>query len=53
MLYLLLIFFPVAMALSSFVLRRNTGLVIFAALGTVLTMLLIAMQIPLDEPACR
>jgi formate hydrogenlyase subunit 3/multisubunit Na+/H+ antiporter MnhD subunit len=51
MLYLLLIFFPVAMALSSFVLRRNTGLVIFAALGTVLTMLLIAMQIPLDEPA--
>lgn len=50
MLYLLLIFFPVAMALSSFVLRRNTGLVIFAALGTVLTMLLIATRIPLDEP---
>lgn len=50
MLYLLLIFFPVTMALSTFVLRRRTGLVIFAALGSVLTMLLIATRIPLDDP---
>lgn len=50
MLYLLLIFFPASMALSTFVLRRHTGLVIFAALGTVLTMLLVAARIPLDEP---
>jgi formate hydrogenlyase subunit 3/multisubunit Na+/H+ antiporter MnhD subunit len=50
MLYLLLIFFPITMSLSTFVLRRRTGLVIFAALGTVLTMLLIATRIPLDEP---
>lgn len=50
MLYLLLIFFPVTMALSTFLLRRNTGLVIFAALGSVLTMLLIATRIPLEDP---
>lgn len=50
MLYLLLIFFPVTMALSTFVLRRRTALVIFAALGSVLAMLLIAMRIPLDDP---
>jgi formate hydrogenlyase subunit 3/multisubunit Na+/H+ antiporter MnhD subunit len=50
MLYLLLILFPVTMALSCFVLRRRTALVIFAALGTVLTMLLVATLIPLDDP---
>lgn len=50
MLYLLLIFFPVTMALSTFVLRRRTGLVIFAALGTVLAQMLLATQIPLDDP---
>ena len=50
MIYLLLILFPVTMALSSFVLRRRTGLAIFIALGTVLTMLLIATRIPLDNP---
>lgn len=50
MLYLLLIFFPVTMALSTFVLRRRRGLVIFVALGTVLAQLLVATQIPLDDP---
>ncbi len=50
MAYLLLIFFPVTMAASTFVLRRQTELVIFAALGTVLAQLLIATQIPVDDP---
>ncbi|HMQ33966.1 MAG TPA: proton-conducting transporter membrane subunit [Chloroflexaceae bacterium] len=50
MLYLLLILFPISMALSSFVLRRRTGLVIFVALGAVLAQLLVATQIPLDDP---
>ncbi|MFV9506223.1 MAG: proton-conducting transporter membrane subunit [Oscillochloridaceae bacterium umkhey_bin13] len=50
MLYLLLIFFPITMAASTFVLRRQTALVIFTALGTVITLLLIATQIPLDDP---
>lgn len=50
MLYLLLIFFPITMAASTFVLRRRSGLAILAALGTVLAQLLIATQIPLDDP---
>jgi formate hydrogenlyase subunit 3/multisubunit Na+/H+ antiporter MnhD subunit len=50
MLYLLLIFFPISMALSTFVLRRRTGVVIFGALGAVLALMLIATQIPLDDP---
>ncbi|RRR75261.1 MAG: hypothetical protein EI684_05170 [Candidatus Viridilinea halotolerans] len=50
MLYLLLIFFPVTMAASTFILRRNSGLVLAAALGTVLTQMLLAVQIPLDDP---
>ncbi|NTV63329.1 MAG: hypothetical protein HGA65_07300 [Oscillochloris sp.] len=50
MLYLLLIFFPVTIALSTFVLRRRTSLVIFVALGAVLAQMLIATQIPLDDP---
>ena len=50
MLYLLLIFFPVTMALSTFVLRKRTELMIFAALGAVLAQMLIATQIPLDDP---
>ncbi len=50
MLYLILIFFPITMAASTFVLRRHTNLVITAALGTVLTQLLIVTQIPLDDP---
>src|SRR5688500_8770564 len=50
MLYLLLIFFPITMALSTFVLRRRTGLVIFGAVGTVLALMLIAIQLPVDDP---
>lgn len=50
MLYLLLIFFPITMAASTFVLRRYTKLVLAAALGTMLTQLLVAIQIPLDDP---
>jgi formate hydrogenlyase subunit 3/multisubunit Na+/H+ antiporter MnhD subunit len=50
MLYLLLIFFPITMAASTFVLRKRSGLVIFIALGSLLTQMLIATQIPLDDP---
>ncbi|EFO79388.1 NADH/ubiquinone/plastoquinone (complex I) [Oscillochloris trichoides DG-6] len=50
MLYLLLIFFPITMALSAFVLRKNSGQVIFVGLGTVITLMLVATQIPLDDP---
>lgn len=51
MLYLLLIFFPLTMAASTFILRRNTALVILAALGTILALLGIVLQMPLDDPA--
>ncbi len=50
MLYLLLIFFPIAIAAATFVLRKASGLVIFAALGAVLVQIVIAVQIPLDDP---
>ncbi|NTV62216.1 MAG: hypothetical protein HGA65_01595 [Oscillochloris sp.] len=50
MLYLLLIFFPITMAFSTFVLRHRSGLVIAIALGTVVTEMLIAAQIPPDDP---
>jgi hypothetical protein len=50
MLYLLLILFPISMAASTFVLRKRSALVLFVALGTVLTQLLIATQIPVDDP---
>lgn len=50
MLYLLLIFFPISMAASTFLLRKRPAVVIFIALGTVITSLLIATQIPLDDP---
>lgn len=50
MLYLLLIFFPITMALSTFVLRRRRGLVLFGAVATVLALMLIAIQIPVDDP---
>ncbi len=50
MLYLLLILFPTSMALSSFVLRRSRGLAISIAIGAVLAQLLVAIQIPLDDP---
>lgn len=50
MLYLLIILFPISMAASTFVLRRQSALVLFVALGTVLAQLLIAVQIPVDDP---
>lgn len=50
MLYLLLIFFPITMALSTFVLRKGRNFVIFVALATVITEMVIAAQIPLDDP---
>jgi formate hydrogenlyase subunit 3/multisubunit Na+/H+ antiporter MnhD subunit len=50
MIYLLLIFFPITIAAATFVLRKATGLVIFAALGAVLVQIIIAVQIPLDDP---
>lgn len=50
MLYLLLIFFPVTMAAATFVLRKRSDIVITAALGTVLTGMLITSQIPVDDP---
>ena len=51
MVYLLLIFFPVTMALSCFVLRKHTALVIGLALSTILVELLLVAQIQLDDPA--
>jgi len=51
MLYLLLILFPLAIAASCFLLRTYTRLVIGVALGAVLTLTLLAAQIPLDDPA--
>src|SRR5262245_54611781 len=51
MVYLLLIAFPVIMSLSSFVLRRQTRLVIIAAVATALTEIALVVQLPLDEPA--
>jgi formate hydrogenlyase subunit 3/multisubunit Na+/H+ antiporter MnhD subunit len=48
MVYLLLIAFPVAMSLSSFLLRRQTRLVIVVAVATVLTEIALVTQLPLD-----
>ncbi|MFL5802402.1 MAG: proton-conducting transporter membrane subunit [Roseiflexaceae bacterium] len=50
MVYLLLITFPIIMSLSSFVLRRQTRLVIVAAVATALTEIALVAQLPLDEP---
>lgn len=51
MLYLLLIFFPVVMSASSFVLREQTRLVIAAAVATMVVQVALVAQLPLDEPA--
>jgi formate hydrogenlyase subunit 3/multisubunit Na+/H+ antiporter MnhD subunit len=50
MLYLLIILFPLTMAASTFVLRKRRELILFVALATVLTQILLATQIPLDDP---
>ena len=51
MTYLLLIFFPVAMAASCFVLRKQTRLVILGAVATMLVQIALVAQLPLDQPA--
>ncbi len=48
MLYLLVILFPVSMAATCFLLRKQTRLVIVAAVSVVLTQMLLVWQIPLD-----
>lgn len=51
MIYLLLIFFPVAMGAGCFVLRTQTRLVIAAAVATMLAQIALVWQLPLDQPA--
>jgi formate hydrogenlyase subunit 3/multisubunit Na+/H+ antiporter MnhD subunit len=51
MTYLLLIFFPVVMAGSCFVLRKQTQLVILAGVATMLVQIALVRQLPLDQPA--
>lgn len=51
MIYLLLILFPISMAASCFVLRKRTALVTAAAVGTVIVQMLLAAQIPIDDPS--
>jgi formate hydrogenlyase subunit 3/multisubunit Na+/H+ antiporter MnhD subunit len=51
MIYLLLIFFPVAMAASCFVLRKQTRLVILGAFATMLVQIALVARLPLDQPA--
>lgn len=51
MIYLLVILFPVAMASSCFVLRKQTGFVIVAAVAVALTQVVLITQLPLDQPA--
>lgn len=51
MTYLLLIFFPVVMAASCFVLRKQTRLVILGAVATMLVQIALVIRLPLDQPA--
>ncbi len=51
MIYLLLIFFPVVMSASCFVLRKQTRLVILGAAATMLVQIALVAQLPLDQPA--
>lgn len=51
MTYLLLILFPITMGASGFLLRRRLGLVVGAAVLTMLVQIALVAQIPLDEPA--
>jgi formate hydrogenlyase subunit 3/multisubunit Na+/H+ antiporter MnhD subunit len=51
MTYLLLIFFPVAMAASCFVLRKQTRLVIMGAVATMLVQIALVSRLPLAQPA--
>src|SRR6476660_8012934 len=49
MTYLLLIFFPVVMAASCFVLRKQTRLVILGAVATMLVQIALVASLPLDQ----
>src|SRR5690349_18771751 len=51
MAYLLLIAVPIVMSASSFVLRKQTRLVIAVASATALTQIALVAQLPVDEPA--
>lgn len=51
MAYLLLMFFPAAMSASCFVLRKQTRLVIGIAVATMITQLVLASQLPPDQPS--
>jgi formate hydrogenlyase subunit 3/multisubunit Na+/H+ antiporter MnhD subunit len=51
MAYILLIVFPVAISVSCFILRTQTQLVIAAAIAAIAAQVIIALQIPIDEPA--
>lgn len=50
MLYLLLILFPITMAVSSYVVRKQTELVITSAICVLIAQMALVTQIPLDEP---
>jgi formate hydrogenlyase subunit 3/multisubunit Na+/H+ antiporter MnhD subunit len=49
--YLLMILFPIVMAASTFLLRKQTGLVVGAAVATMLTQVALAAPLPVDAPA--
>ena len=51
MVYLLLIFFPIVMGASCFVLRKQTHLVVVAAMMTMLVQIALVAQLPLDRQA--
>lgn len=51
MIYLLLILFPITMATSCFVLRKNTELVIVTAVVVVLAQMGLVLQLPLEQPS--
>ncbi|WP_322489725.1 proton-conducting transporter membrane subunit [Chloroflexus sp.] len=50
MLYLLLIFFPLSMAFSAFLLRRLPRIAIGLSIGTLIVELLLALQVRVDDP---
>jgi formate hydrogenlyase subunit 3/multisubunit Na+/H+ antiporter MnhD subunit len=51
MAYLLLIAFPIVMSASSFLLRKQTRLIIIIATATALVQIALVAQLPIDEPA--
>src|SRR5258707_12926605 len=51
MIYVLLIFFPIAMAASCFLLRKQTQLVILGAVATMLVQIALVVRLPVDQPA--